>query len=80
MQVGEGRLGERRGEKEEGERRVGKDKVEKNMDFNLRLYSTVIVLEVKPKKGLKQLNWSYRGPLSILAFKILFKSIVISKD
>ena len=38
------------------------------------------MLEIKPKKGLGQLNWSCKGPLSILAFKILFKSIAVSKD
>ena len=29
--------------------------------------------ELKLKEGLGLLNWSYKGPLFILAFEILFK-------
>ena len=66
VKVGEGRPGER-GEKKKGrEKRIEKDKVKEDIDFL--------------REGLGLLNWSYRGPISILVFKILFKSIAVSKD
>ena len=66
IKVGEGRLGEREEEKKGKEKKIKKDKIEKDTDFL--------------REGLELLNWSYRGPLFILAFEILFKSIVVSKD
>ena len=66
MKVGEGRPGERGGEGKGRERRIGEDKAEEDTDF--------------PKEGSGPLNWSCGGPLSILAFEILFKSTAVSKD
>ena len=80
MKVEEKRLRERIREKKERERRVGEDKVEEDTDFNLWLGLIVTIQEVKLREGLGLLNWSCRGPLSILVFKILFKSTAISKD
>ena len=66
IKVGEGRPGERRGKGKEREKKIKKDKVKKNTDFL--------------KEDLGPLNWSCRGPISILAFEILFKSTAVSKD